>query len=203
MPNWKQASVKSVKMMPDRNKPTITDFLKNSYSKTKQEKIGNYQYDKDLSTDNQQVYYNHSNNQLVYSVTGTHNIQDIGTDVALAMGNLKKTKRYKEADEGLKRAKEKYGVDNATVIGHSLGSAVGSGIASGKDKIYSYAKGSTIGQGTRQNEISLRTSGDAISQFEKGARTLTNRNSSTNPLKNILNAHRIDNLDYEKPIYVE
>jgi hypothetical protein len=49
---------------------------------------------------------------------------DVGTDMYLAMGKLKDTSRYKEAGKTLDNAKHKYGVDSATVTGHSLGGAI-------------------------------------------------------------------------------
>jgi hypothetical protein len=61
-----------------------------------------YVLDKDLSNDNEQVYYKHKKHggkKLLYTVAGTHNLKDVGTDLYLAAGKLKNTKRYKEADD--------------------------------------------------------------------------------------------------------
>ena len=38
----------------------------------------------------------------------------------LAVGKIKDTNRYKSADAGLKKAKLKYGVSDASIYGHSL-----------------------------------------------------------------------------------
>ena len=143
--------------------------LKRSYANKDEQRKGfhedgdDYDFDDGLSNDNQQVYYDKKKKKLLVSVAGTHNLKDVGTDVYLAMGHLKDTNRYKEAENVLNKAKVKYGVDNATVVGHSLGGSISQYIAGSKDKAYTLDKGATIGQKTRSNENAYRTSGDAVS----------------------------------------
>jgi hypothetical protein len=86
----------------------LKDVLKSSYKdkgKQKQElaKHGFF-YDSMLSNANEQIYYNPKTNKLLNTVTGTHNVQDWGTDLYLSAGHLKDTNRYKEADRALKEA---------------------------------------------------------------------------------------------------
>ena len=89
-------------------KLTLHTALKNSYKPQKTLGKG-YILDDELSNDNQQVYVNRKkNNKLLFSVTGTHNLSDIGSDVYLGLGKLKDTNRYKEADSTLEKAKKKY-----------------------------------------------------------------------------------------------
>jgi hypothetical protein len=161
-----------------------------------------YQQDPSLSNHNQQVYYNNKDKKLLVSVAGTHNLSDWGTDVMLGLGRLKNTKRYKEADDILKKAKQKYNVPNATVIGHSLGGSIASGIASkaGGDKYVGLDAGYTIGQKTSNNPNfkSLRTQGDAVSLLGANAKhmtTLKNNipNTGIRPL-DVLNAHNINQI---------
>ena len=115
-------------------KLSLYEGLKNSY--LPQKTLGkNYILDDELSNDNQQVYVNRKkNNKLLFSVTGTRptKLQDIGTDIYLAFGKLKDTNRYKEAESTLEKAKKKYKKDSATIIGHSLGSSIGSYIKNQK-----------------------------------------------------------------------
>jgi hypothetical protein len=152
---------------------TLYDTLKNSYAdkktQKKQMKQFGYYRDKQLSNDNQQVYYKPDERKVLLSVTGTHNLSDVGTDAYLAAGKLKDTNRYKEADTALNKAKAKYGVDKATIAAHSLGGGISQYIASPKDQVYTLDKGATIGQGTRSNENAYRSAGDAVSALNSGS----------------------------------
>jgi hypothetical protein len=153
---------------------TLYDTLKNSYAdkKTQKKQMKQYGYyrDKQLSNENQQVYYKPDERKVLLSVTGTHNLADWGTDAyGVAAGNLKDTNRYKEADSALNKAKAKYGVDKATIAGHSLGGSISQYIASPKDQVYTLDKGATIGQGTRSNENAYRSAGDAVSALNAGS----------------------------------
>lgn len=132
-----------------------------------------YKIDKDLSNDNQQVYYNPNEKKLLYNVAGTHNNKDKLTDVYLAFGGLKNTDRYKSADETLKKAKSKYGVTNATITSHSLGGSIAQGIAKPEDQEYSLNAGYTIGQKTKGgNQHNYRTQGDVVSLLGAGSKNL-------------------------------
>jgi hypothetical protein len=158
-------------------KVNLAKVIKVGYkSKEKQSKVMNrygYKIDKDLSNDNQQVYYNPNEKKLLYNVAGTHNLSDVGTDIYLGLGKLKDTNRYKSADETLKKAKSKYGVNNATITGHSLGGGIAQGIAKPEDKEYSLNAGYTIGQKTKGgNQHNYRTQGDVVSLLGAGSKNL-------------------------------
>lgn len=158
-------------------------ILKNSYSdrdkqKTALSKYG-YKFDSMLSNSNQQIYYNPREKKLLNTVTGTHNARDWGTDAYLAMGKLKDTNRYKEADRTLKEAKKKYNVNSATVAGSSLGGAIAGYIGSKNDQVLTLNKGATIGAKVRGNEQAYRTAGDVVSIANIGSKhmtTLPNKN---------------------------
>lgn len=207
----------------------LHDVLKSSYANRdlqKKELAKNgYQYDSMLSNGNQQIYYNPKERKLLNTVTGTHNISDWGTDAYLATGHLKDTNRYKEADNTLKEAKKKYGINTATIAGHSLGSTIGSYIAGKDDQFYGLDGGYTIGQKTRShngNHQHFRTSGDVVSALGANSKNLitipTNDNgvisniknsisigAATHPLvgvaygiRNAIHSHDIDNIKDSK-----
>jgi hypothetical protein len=187
---------------------SLHSVLKNSYKNPKDsakdmERSG-YIQDAGLSNDNQQVYFNPKDKKLLVSVAGTHKLKDWGTNLWLAGGGLKSTNRYKEADNILKKAKEKYKVPNATVVGHSLGGAIASNIASkaGGDKAITLDAGYTIGQKTRSNTNAFRTAGDLVSLLGANAKhmtTLKNNSIRTGirPL-DVLNAHNVNQIRKEK-----
>ena len=179
-------------------KLTLYEGLKNSY-KPKKTLSKNYIIDDELSNDNQQVYVNRKkNNKLLFSVTGTrlNKLQDIGTDIYLALGRLKDTNRYKEAESTLEKAKKKYNKNSATIIGHSLGSTIGSYIKKPEDKFIGLDGGYTIGQKTREGEH-YRSKNDIVSLLGSNNTNMKTLNSNTN----LFNAHNIDNIKKEQ-IYV-
>ena len=183
----------------------LYDALKSSYGNKKaRQQLSNagYKYDSMLSNHNQQVWYNPNDKKLLNNIAGTHNIKDWGTNTYLALGKLKDTNRYKEADRTLREAKQKYGNDITTnITGHSLGGAIAQYVGNKNDKVYTFNKGATIGQKTRSNETAFRTSGDPISILSSGSTrmsTLQNRNKATGflPLDS-LKAHKAENIRKE------
>ena len=147
-----------------------------------------YVIDKKLSTDNEQVYYNPLNKDLLVNVTGTHNFSDIGTDVYLAFGGLKKTNRYKEADKVLQKAKAKYDENKVIVTADSLGGSIVQGIAKKTDKVYTYNAGYTIGQKTKGgNQQNYRNKGDLVSLLGAGSKNLHTLNTGKSIAGSFLN----------------
>jgi hypothetical protein len=185
------------------NNPPIDLYnpLKHGY-KSKQiqkQEMGKSGYirDKSLSNDNQQTYYNPKSKKLLVNVAGTHNISDWATDAYLALGHLKDTNRYKEAKDTLTKAKKKYGVQTATISGHSLGGGIANGIASGNDRVYNLDPAYTIGQKARPNVQNYRTRGDIVSTFApaRNTKTLRNPNIKTGIIPyDALKAHSVDNI---------
>ena len=185
--------------------PSLYDALKGSYGNQKsQDTLSKFGLKKDpsLSNHNEQVYIDPVRHQLLYSVAGTHNLSDIGTDLYLAVGHLKDTNRYKEADRVFKEAKEKYKGYKTTVVGGSLGGTIAGYVAGADDKVLTHNKGATIGQKVRGNEIHYRTAGDLVSLLNANATHTVNLHNpnhySGNLIKDALNAHKVDNLKNEK-----
>ena len=162
----------------------VYDAMKNTYAtQDKQAEFGKecgYEYDKELSNDNQQVYYNKDKGHLMFSVSGTHNISDLGTDSMLVLGKLKNTDRYRQADMTLKKAKAKYDPRFTTGVGHSLGGSIISKLS--VDKAITMNKGAEIGARTRNNETHIRTQGDIVSIFADANKNTTTIHSKNNSL---------------------
>lgn len=157
-------------------KLNMYDALEASYETPKQakERLKRYNYyvSDTLSTPDIKVAFNPVNKKLLLLGAGTNKLADIGTDAYLAVGKLKSTNRYKQAKALLKKAKQAYNVDRATIVGHSLFGAIGSGIAKDTDKVYTYNKGATIGSTVRPNEKALRSAGDVVSVLASGNRNM-------------------------------
>lgn len=157
-------------------------------------KKAGYNLDKELSTHNHQVYYNDNNKNLVVNVVGTHNLNDIKTDVNLLLGNLKSTQRYKSAKKTVEKAKFKYNKKNGVnIVGHSLGGSIAQHIADKNDRVITYNKGATFGQKNNKNETAYRNVFDVPSlpaALNKNVKNLplTLMNSGT------ISSHSINNL---------
>jgi len=176
----------------------LYDAIKASYKpKDKLGKKGQYVKDKALSNDNEQVYYNKKKKKLLFTVSGTHNLKDWGTDAYLAMGHLKDTSRYKEAERVLQQAKEKYHPRKTIGSGHSLGGSIISYLP--VDKSTTLDKGATLFQPTQKNEKAYRTKGDVVSMFGTGIKTLKNPNIQTGILPiDAYKAHDVANIKTSK-----
>lgn len=167
--NAKKKDVKKSPPQVHKDGKSLYRVLKSSYGDRSVQrealKTEGYILDEDLSSHNQQVYYKPEERKLVYAVTGTHNLSDVGTDAALLVGSLKSTRRFKEADRVYKQAQQKYEPEKTTVVGHSLGGTIASEVASDKDRIITYNKGAFIKTKTRKNEETYHTFGDPISML--------------------------------------
>ena len=190
--------IKNIKSNPQSGQLDLHDVLKNSYSNKHRENMNGYKLDKELSSTNQQVYYNPEHKKLVVSVAGTHNLRDWGTDIYLGLGKLKDTNRYKEAKSVYDKAKNKYNPMQSTAVGHSLGGTIANYIASGNDKAYGLDAGYTIGQTSRNNSKQFRSSGDVVSALgsnQKNMTTLKSPHIRTGiGLVDALRSHNVSNI---------
>ena len=172
----------------------LHDVLKNGYSKHEKGNINGYELDKELSNGNQQVYFNKEKNKLHYKVNGTRNLGDWITDAIALTGNLKNTSRYKQADITLKKAKDKYKINNASISAHSLGGAITSLISKKDDKVYTLDKYG-LGNKIKSNEQAFRTSGDIVSILNSNSKNMkTINNGGLNFIAN----HNVDKIKNKK-----
>ena len=182
--------------------------IKNSYASEKdQSKFGSecgYEFDKELSNDNNQVYYNPKSNHLMMSVSGTHNVSDVGTDLKMMASGIKSTDRYKQAEMTLGKAKAKYNPKSVTATGHSLGGAIVSDL-DGIDQKVTFNKAHTNPfKKTPGNETHLRTYGDIVSLASAGNKHTSNIRSDIslyNPMtwRKVHNSDQIKKFDYRVP----
>ena len=112
--------------------------------------------------------YKHKQHKKAYVVyAGTQDSKDAATDLALATGKEDFTPRFKNAKKLGKQVKMKYGDDNVTAIGHSLGGALAE--KSGLSNIITYNRGIGLnGLGkTVQRGTHYRTGKDPISLLSR------------------------------------
>jgi len=174
---YKDANNKDDSLVEQKPKVNLHSVLKAGYgNKKKQEAFAvEHGYIRDpMSNDNQQIYFHQPSKSLLVNVTGTHNIKDVGTDVALVAGKLQDTKRFKEAKQAIASAKQKYGVDTATLTAHSLG-------------------GGDI--------VSIAGAGNKNVKTIQGKQKLGGGLGITGKIRNTLEAHKIDNIK-DKNIFI-
>ena len=173
------------------------DAMKNSYaSQSDQAKFGaeqGYIYDDVLSTDNSQVYYNPESGKMLYSITGTHNVSDIGTDFQLMRGRLNDTKRFKQAEDTFTLAKQKYQPKETVAYGTSLGGGIAAQLDA--DRIVTLNKANQPLAKTGKREVAIRTHGDIVSVFGANAKHMNTIGGGDlyNPMT-WLNSHGSHNL---------
>jgi hypothetical protein len=177
----------------------LYDVVQSSFKDANQQRSNlekhGYKRDDEISNHNRQVYFNPEKNDLIYNITGSHNLKDLGTNLYLAAGHIKNTNRYFDEHKGLRQVKEKYKVVKATVSGYSLGGTLAGYVGSKSDNIVTLNKGSTIGQRVRSGENAFRVGGDLVSLMNKNSKhmkTLKNQNMTT-PF-NALKAHSSSNI---------
>jgi len=101
---------------------------------------------------------------LLFNVTGTHNAGAWLTNVQIATGiGYKKSDRYKQSHKALRDAKQKYGINNATLTAHSQGGLTANYISSKGDKVITLDKATTLGGKSREGPKDYRTNGDVVS----------------------------------------
>lgn len=178
-------------------------YLRDKKKQAKILKKYGYVLDPTLSDDRQFITaYNPFTNKLLRISNGTDfsNAKDVRTDVALALGKIKQTERFKEERNSLLKAKKKYDETETILAGHSLGSNLTNALASGGDAVYNYNPAYTIGQKARPNVMNIRTQGDIFSTFSPAGNTtvlpavLNTHQILQNPIESIDQIHSYENI---------
>ena len=152
----------------------LHSVLKEGYKSKNKDNLNGYILDRKLSDHNNKIYYNPTDKKLLHNVVGSHNLSDWVDNAKLAVGyGFKESKRYKDSHKKLRQAKEKYNVDNATVVGHSQGGFTAGMISGKNDKVVTLNKAATIGQKVRNNERHFRTN-DLVSVLNTHSKHTTN-----------------------------
>ena len=113
-------SMKGGELSPNELKNLINESYKGDTSR--QENIGNFVYDKDLSNNKASVYHNTKTGQATIVHRGTNSTAtDWSHNLSYALGLYDYTNRSKKGKDTQKAVEEKYGAKNVSTIGHSQG----------------------------------------------------------------------------------
>lgn len=143
----------------------LKEHLKESYvsPELRKQNLDDYVLDKDLSTQEQGVYYNPSTNHVIVSHRGTqkYNYKDWLNNLALGVGAYKATSRYKRGENVQKNVENKYGKQNVTTTGHSQGSQIATNV--GQDSKEIIHLNPAIGSIPGKKEVIVRSKYDPVS----------------------------------------
>lgn len=142
----------------------IKNLLNKSYD-PEISSLDGYEIDPKLSGQRVQVYKKRGTEEVVVVHRGSKGIHDWGNDLKYVLGDdLKDTKRYKHADKIQKKAEEKYGAQNVTTLGHSLGSKLASDVGIDSKETITFNKPALYEKdAVKPNETTFRTDKDPVS----------------------------------------
>lgn len=163
-------------------------MLKMSYKPNKKIKdVGDFDFDKKLSTKKTKVFNNPDTGETVVVHRGTKEKADFGTDLGLVFG-VENKKRLKESKKVQKKASKKYdGVDYT--LGHSLGGHYAEKLGKGEGQVITLNKPVLIqdlGKKNPKNQTDIRTTLDPVSllrPLQPGGDVVTIESKTINPFK--------------------
>ena len=167
---------------------TLKNLLNASYSNILSD-IDDFKIDKSLSNQAIQVYYNENTNQAVVVHRGTANPNDVLVDTKLLFG-FKNNSRFNDAKKIQLAAEKKYGSNNVSTIGHSLGAAIAEDVGKLSKEIITLNKPVTpsdifFKKKVGPNQYDIRTKKDPISMlkpFQRDIKDITIVSTTSNPL---------------------
>ena len=173
----------------------LKKVLASTYEKNNKD-VGNFKVDNQLSGKRAKIYHNDETGQTIVAHRGTASAKDWYTDAKMALG-FEGGNRFKYAKKVQKQAEQKYGTDNLTTVGHSLGARLAEKFGNNGKEIITLNKPiipKTVGKKVSDKQYDIRSSTDVVSAL---AKTQKNKNLTTvktktaNPLlehkTNILN----------------
>lgn len=163
----------------------MKNLLKSSYQKKRQD-VGDWKVDTALSRPEAQVYSKDGEAVVVHR--GTHRLADWGTNIAMTLGIT--TDRMKRAREVQRKAESKYGKENITTLGHSLGAKLAEDYGAGTKQVATLNKPTLPldvlrGKSVPEKQTDIKTSGDPVSilrGLQKGKKAVNISSKTYNPL---------------------
>lgn len=168
----------------------VKNLLENSYKKPQAQarEVNGFFRDDSLSGQRAQVYHNPETKKTYVTHRGSATPQDVWTDVKLLFGS-KTGDRFKFAKDIQKQAVEKYGKENITTAGHSLGAVAAEKLGKKySDKVITFNKPvipRDISKKISASQLDVKTRSDPVSVlrgFQKGRRAKV-IDSSVNPIE--------------------
>ena len=152
--------------------------------------VGDYKVDRSLSKVWVKVYYNKEKNHAVVVHRGSSDKADAWTDFKL-MFNQKNNKRFKTSEQVQKKAEAKYGANNVSTLGSSLGGYLAEEFGQNSKEVITVSKPATPldvlkGKKKGKKQHDIRTTRDPIASaqnLQKGKHDIVIPSTTFNPLK--------------------
>jgi hypothetical protein len=137
-----------------------------SYDDVPMDATNDFKVDKELSGKRTKVFYDASTGRTVVAHRGTASIQDVGTDIGLAVGF--RGKRFAHAKKVQKQAEAKYGTANMDTIGHSLAGVIAEEVGKNSKNVITMNK-AVVDPFRRnlKNQTDVKTSNDPVSALNR------------------------------------
>lgn len=176
---------------------SIYEKLKGSYG----EGIpSNVSIDKSLSSKRVKVYKSNNDAKAYVVHRGTSNLKDWATDFKMLLG-YEGGNRFKHSKKVQRKAEKKYGADNITTMGHSLGGRLAEKYGKNSSQIITYNKAATprsiiesIIKPIQSKQTDIRTKNDIVSigsvLQKRRKKQITLHSQSSNPII----AHNLEQL---------
>jgi len=164
----------------------LKGLIDKSYDKENTD-FGDWKVDPSLSDPEVKVFTNDKTGKTAVVHRGTYSANDWYLDSLYARGkDITNSRRYKHSADIQKKAEEKYGADNVTTVGHSLGKKLAE-VGKNSHEIIGLNGATNITDAlkpTADNEFNVRSSGDVVSGLlaPKDKNILTIPSASFNPL---------------------
>ena len=98
-------------------------------SKTEARNVDDYELDPELSTRRDKVYINKKTGKAVHSISGTDGAKDWSNNLLIPIGMHHHTNRYKNSEAIQKKANQKYGKENVSLVSHSQSGNIADNLA--------------------------------------------------------------------------
>ncbi len=144
----------------------LKKVLNSSYEANPTDATRNLKVDKELSGKRTKVFHDADTGQTVVAHRGTASIQDVGTDLGLALGF--RGKRFAHAKKVQKQAEKKYGTNQLETVGHSLGGIVAEEVGGNSKNVITFNK-AVVNPNRRnlKNQTDVKTSDDPVSVLNR------------------------------------
>jgi hypothetical protein len=140
--------------------------LNASYDDVPMDATNDFKVDTELSGKRTKIFHDDATGRTVVAHRGTASIQDVGTDLGLAVGF--RGKRFKHAKKVQKQAEAKYGTENLDTVGHSLAGVIAEEVGGNSRNGITMNK-AVVNPNRRnlKNQTDIKTSNDPVSALNR------------------------------------